>query len=99
MTNLEPRIVHIDDEQLVDWVSDPVFDFKTEVDALRMLQALSENLRSAREQVKHSMRYLSAAVKAAGQFEEDGERIRPQAIIRESGLARQTVYDLLNEKN
>jgi hypothetical protein len=92
----EPRIVGLNDEPLVDWVSDPEFDFQTEIDALQMLQALGDELRSAREQVEHCMRYLTAAVKAAYAVRED-EPVSKQAIIRESGLARQTVYDILGE--
>jgi hypothetical protein len=99
MNSSQPkRTVRLDDDPLVDWVSEPVFEFETEVDALKMLQALSDELRSAREQVRHAMRYMGAAVQAARTVVEDGKPVSKQAITRESGLSRRTVYAILGQE-
>lgn len=87
----------IDIETDLDWTREPVFKFDAEIDALETVQMLGEDLRAAREQVRQIMRYMAAAVKAARQVEESGERTQPQAIINHSGLARQTVYNMLGE--
>ena len=92
MTEPNPHPTVVD----IDWTADPEFTFDTEVDALMTLQDLSEELASAREQVRQVMRYMTAAVKAAGEVaEENGAPVKAQAIIGHSGLARQTVYDIL----
>lgn len=92
--NIHPTVVNID------WTAEPSFAFATEVDALMTLQDLAEELASAREQERQVMRYMLAAVKAAGEVREDGDDspIKPQAIINHSGLARQTVYDALGPR-
>lgn len=82
----------------INWTKKPKFEFATEVDALETLVLLGEDLRAAREQVRQVMRYMSAAVIAARNTTEGGERVAPQAIINHSGLARQTVYNLIGEK-
>ena len=82
----------------IPWGADPDFQFATEVDALSTLQLLRDELESAREQVRHTMRYLEAAAKAAhGGTAEDGP-VNPQAIINHSGVARQTVYNWIGPK-
>lgn len=81
----------------VDWTKEPDFSFPDEVTALTALGNLSEDLNAAREQVRHVMRYMTAAVKAARAVTEDGEPVTKQAIIGHSGLARQTVYDILGD--
>jgi len=78
----------------VDWTKDPEFDFATETDALQTLTWLGENLRLAREQVRQTMRYMTAAVQGAKAMDE-AERPTAQAIINHSRVARQTVYDIL----
>jgi hypothetical protein len=80
----------------VDWTKEPEFDFAYEVDALETMETLYNQLQAAREQVRQIMRYMTAAVKGARAMDE-GERPTPQAIINYSGLARQTVYDILGE--
>jgi hypothetical protein len=95
--SLEPRIVHIDDDTLVDWTINPIFDFKTEVDALQMLQALGDELESTRKHLEHCMRYMKVAVRAARAIEEGGKLTSITAIANESGLTRQTVYTILEE--
>lgn len=90
--NFKPRLVNLNDDELVDWISEPVFNFPEEIDGLMMLQALGDELRQARKQVEHCMRYLTSAARAA---HEAGAT--PQAIINESGLARQTVYNMIGE--
>lgn len=97
MSERTPHVVSINDDPLVDWTKEPVFNFATEVEALQMLEALGDELRAAREQERHCMRYMAAAVQAARQVTEDGQRVSKQAIIGSSGLARQTVYNLLGE--
>ncbi|WP_131888787.1 hypothetical protein [Actinomadura rubrisoli] len=87
----------IDIETDLDWTKEPVFEFETEVDALQTLQFLGEDLKAAREQVRHIMRYMDAAVRAA-RHNGEGDT-QPQAIINHSGLARQTVYNMLGESN
>ncbi|MDH2424757.1 hypothetical protein [Sphaerisporangium sp. TRM90804] len=79
------------------WNKDPEFDFVNEVDALETLVDLGDQLRASREQTRQIMRYMRAAVIAARNATDDGERVSPQAIINHSGLARQTVYDILGE--
>jgi hypothetical protein len=74
MTDRTPHVVGINDEPLVHWLHDPVFKFETEVDALRMLEILGDELKVAREQVRHTTRYLAAAVQAARQVTEDDGR-------------------------
>lgn len=82
----------------IGWTIDPVFEFDTEVDALQVFQALNEELRTAREQERHILRYMEAAAKAAhGGTAQDGQ-VTPQAIINESGVARATVYKWIGEK-
>ncbi|UUV34394.1 hypothetical protein NQK81_13365 [Amycolatopsis roodepoortensis] len=94
-TSMEKRVVRLGDDPLVDWVSDPVFEFDSEVEAMQMLDAIACELSEARAQAHHAMRFLKAAIRAAGEFEEDGHRISASAIIDFSGLARQTVYAAL----
>lgn len=89
------RVVDLNDPQLVDWVSNPVFDFTDETAALKMLNALGEEVRAARTQEHHAMRYLKAAAIAARQVTEDGKPVSKQAIINASGVARQTIYNVL----
>ena len=82
-------------EHGVTWNHEPVFEFATEVDALQTVEVLGEQLRAAREQVNQTMRWIEAAIPAAHL---NGEgKTQPQAIINHSGLARQTVYNLLSE--
>ncbi|MEV0149677.1 MULTISPECIES: hypothetical protein [unclassified Nonomuraea] len=81
----------------LNWTLDPVFAFETEVDALQVLQLLADDLNAARKQLHHVMRYMEAAVKAAGATVEDGERVRPQAIINHTRLSRRTVYKWLGQ--
>jgi hypothetical protein len=81
----------------LNWTLDPVFAFATEVDALQVLQILADDLEAARKQLHHVMRYMEAAVKGAGATVEDGERIKPQAIINHTGLSRRTVYKWLGQ--
>lgn|SRR4051812_10284030 len=81
----------------VDWTKEPVFEFVSEIDALETLALLGDDLKAAREQARQIMRYMSAAVIAARTVEEGGKKTTPQAIINHSGLARQTVYDMLGE--
>jgi hypothetical protein len=83
-------------ESGIAWNREPVFVFETEVDALQTLEALGDQLKAAREQVRQIMRYMRAAVPAA-RHNGEGDT-NPQAIISHSGLARQTVYDMLDEK-
>ncbi|MFC7641435.1 hypothetical protein ACFQX6_10940 [Streptosporangium lutulentum] len=80
------------------WNIDPVFAFETEVDALQVLQHLAEQLDTTRQQLHHVMRYMEAAVKAAGATVEDGSPIKPQAIINHTGLSRRTVYKFLGTR-
>lgn len=91
---MKKRRIDINDEPIVDWISEPVFEFKSEADALVMLQALGDELRTAREQERHCMRYLAAAIQQARSIE---NRPSKQAIINETGLARQTVFGILGE--
>lgn len=97
MSSRTPHVVNLNDEPLINWLNEPVFEFPSEVDALEMLLALREELEAAREQVRHCMRYMSGAIQAARKVTEDGERVSKQAIIGYSGLARQTVYNILGE--
>ncbi|MEU1550190.1 hypothetical protein [Nocardia sp. NPDC005745] len=77
----------------INWLVEPVFQFKTEVDALRTLDLLGEDLTTARQQVNQVMRYLEAAAKAAHSGTTEDGPVKPQAIINETGLARQTIYN------
>lgn len=79
-------------ESMVDWTKPAEFQFANEVDGLTTLQELGEELRQAREQVAHITRYLHVAVQSLSRQ----HHTQPQAMIRESGLARQTVYDMLD---
>jgi hypothetical protein len=79
----------------INWTREPNFKFDTEVDALMALEDLGDQLRAAREQVRVTMQYLSAAVVAAGKVREEGGEISFQAIVHSSGVARQTVADML----
>ncbi|MFI6308495.1 hypothetical protein ACIBCH_41935 [Amycolatopsis thailandensis] len=90
------RVVQLGDDPLIDWVSEPVFEFESEVDALTMLDRLAEELDNARKQAEHTMRFLKAAVRSAGELREDGGKISAKALIDHSRLARQTVYDILD---
>lgn len=92
------KLVTLNDDPIVDGTREPTFRFHTEVDALEMVERLDEELRIAREQEHHTLRYLAAAVRAAGQFREDGKKIRPQAIINHSRVARRTIYKWLGER-
>lgn len=79
---------------MISWVDQPEFEFADEVDALMTLHELGDELRAAREQVRHTMRYMQAAiVQARSQHD-----VSPQALIGESGLARQTVYTMLGTR-
>lgn len=80
-----------------DWTKEPVFQFETEVEALMTVQQLGEEIAATREQLKHLMRYMAAAARAA-RHNGEGDT-QPQAIINHSGLARQTVYNMLGEDN
>ena len=95
---MEQLVITGPDDIDIDWTKEPTFIFGNEVDALETLAVLGDDLRAAREQVRQIMRYTSAAVIAARKVEEDGKKTSPQAIINHSGLARQTVYNLLGEK-
>ncbi|MFC1410515.1 hypothetical protein ACEZCY_14750 [Streptacidiphilus sp. N1-12] len=99
MSDRTPHRVTPDDDPLVHWLHDPIFDFATEPEALMMLEELADELRVAREQVRHTTRYIAAAVQAARAPGQDGKPVvgSKQAIINATGLARQTVYDLLGE--
>ena len=79
----------------VNWTLEPNFDFETEVDALVALEDLGDQLRVAREQVRVTMQYLTAAVIAAGEVREEDGKISFQAIVNSSGVARQTIADML----
>lgn len=81
----------------VNYLTDPQFEFGNEVDALMTLQALSDELRSIRELERHTLRYMAAAAKAARQGAGSDGPVSPQAIITHSGVARQTVYNWINE--
>lgn len=80
------------------WNQAPNFVFDTEVDALIALDDLGDQLRAAREQVDQTMRYLRAAVRAADEVVEDDGPIAFQALVNHSGLARQTVKDMLRPR-
>lgn len=87
----DSRDERFSDGSFVDWTKPAEFEFVDEVDALNALQELGADLVAARKQVEHVTRYLKAACVAAYAQAD----VSPQAIIRESGLARQTVYDVL----
>lgn len=90
--------LYLPNTEQIDWTKQPVFQFTTEVAALQTLEALGDDLRSAREQVRHLMRYIDAAVKSAHQGTNKDGSVSPQAIINHTGLARQTVYNMIGEK-
>ncbi len=94
---MEQLVITGPDDIDIDWTKEPVFNFDNEIDALETLSVLGDDLRAAREQVRQIMRYMDGAVRAARAVTEDGEKVRPQAIINHSGLARQTVYNMLGE--
>ena len=83
----------------IDWTKEPVFEFETEVDALQALEALGEDLRTAREQVRQVMRYIEAAATSARNGTAQDGKVSPQAIIGHTKLARQTVYNMIGEKD
>lgn len=73
------------------WGQPATFEFADEIDALKTIDQLGDELRSARRQVEEITRYLKQAIA-------DGHRqvgVSPQALINTSGLARQTVYDVI----
>lgn len=80
----------------VDWKVSPRFSFAGKTAALSTLDRLGEELRAARTREEHIMRYLAAAVGAAAAVSEDGTGISKQAIISHTGLARSTVYSILD---
>jgi len=80
-------------EYEIDWtVKKPEFAFDSEVQALMTLQNLGEDLKNARRQLQHVMRYMRAAVLAAREPMEDGKPVSKEAIIGHTGMARKTVY-------
>lgn len=81
------------DGSMIEWTKPAEFDFANEVDGLTTLQELGDELRQIREHEKHVMRYLTAAAQAVRLQ----HQTQPQAIIRESGVARQTIYNMLAE--
>lgn len=93
-----PGELYRDGLDSIDWTEDPDFKFLTEVDALQTLEMLGDDLRNAREQVRQVMRYIqAAAISARNGTREDG-KVKPQAIISHSGVARQTVYNMIGER-
>lgn len=93
---MEPIVITGPDTLDLDWTKEPVFRFGTEVDGLMTLEELGHELRAAREQERHIMRFIKAAVLAA-RHNGEGDT-QPQAIINHTGLARQTIYNMLGEK-
>lgn len=87
----DSRNQRFDDGSMVDWTREPEFEFADEVDALETLQELGDELQKAREHVRQITRYLHVAVVQA-KAQHDCSK---EALIRESGLARQTVYTML----
>ncbi|MBF6416991.1 hypothetical protein [Nocardia cyriacigeorgica] len=92
-----PDNLYSDNTDSIQWTADPVFEFATEVDALRTIQLLGEDLRTAREQVRQVTRYLQAAARAAHLGTTEDGPVQPQAIINESGVARATVYNWISD--
>lgn len=90
--------MYLPSTEQIDWTKEPVFDFETEVDALQALEALGDDLRNAREQARQIMRYIRAAATSARNGTRQDGKVQPQAIIGHTGLARQTIYDMLGEK-
>ncbi|MDE1675134.1 hypothetical protein [Nocardia gipuzkoensis] len=88
-----PDDLYLPGTEHVGWLVEPIFQFETEIDALRTLSLLGEDLATARQQVNQIMRYLEAAAKAAHAGTAKDGKVAPQAIINESGLARQTIYN------
>ncbi|MEV4806758.1 hypothetical protein AB0K18_42760 [Nonomuraea sp. NPDC049421] len=81
----------------INWAEEPDFRFLTEVDALQTLQQLGDDLRAARQQVKHLMRYIEAAAVAARTGTIQDGPVKPQAIIGHSGVSRETIYGMLRK--
>lgn len=75
------------------WNVEPFFDFQDEVAALQVVDLLGEQVRDLRRQIAHTMRYLKLAANAAIEQEVTSKN----AIVTNSGLARQTVYNLFDE--
>lgn len=88
---------NINQEPLIDWTVDPRFHFATEIEALEAVATLGEELRVAREQVRHAMRYLTIAVQTARSGCENGDRVSKLALANNSGIARQTIYNMLED--
>jgi hypothetical protein len=83
----------------IDWTNaNPTYTFESEVDALETLQALANELESARQQVHHTMRYMRAAVLASQGTDGDDLPVSKQAVIAASGLSRRTVYGILGDE-
>jgi hypothetical protein len=91
-----PEDLYPDGANSVSWVSDPVFEFTTEIDALRTLQLLGDDLQAARREVENVLRYMAAAARAAHQGTHEDGPVSAQAIINETGTARQTVYNWIS---
>lgn len=94
-----PGELYRDNLDSIDWTEEPDFKFLTEVDALQTLEMLGDDLKSAREQIKHLMRYIAAAAVSARKGTVTEGAVSPQAIIGHTGLARQTVYNMIGEKD
>jgi hypothetical protein len=93
-----PNELYRDGLDTIDWTEEPDFKFLTEVDALQTLEMLGADVRAARKQIEHLMRFIrAAAVSARNGTVQDGE-VSPQAIIGHTGLARQTIYNMIGEK-
>lgn len=90
--------MYLPGSEQIDWTKEPIFEFETEVDALQALQMLGDDLRTAREQVSQVMRYIQAAATSARNGTRQDGKVTPQAIIGHTGLARQTVYNMIGEK-
>ncbi|WP_343951694.1 hypothetical protein [Nonomuraea longicatena] len=78
-------------------MEEPDFRFLTEVDALQTLMMLADDLRAAREQERHLLRYIEAAAISARQGTVQDGPVKPQAIIGHTGLARKTIYRMLHK--
>ncbi|MFJ1459728.1 hypothetical protein [Nocardia sp. N2S4-5] len=87
--------LYADGTDSIDWTAEPIFQFATEVDALVVLQNLGDDLRRAREEERHVLRYMEAAAKAARAGTTEDGPVKPQAIIGHSGVSRRTVYNWL----
>lgn len=83
----------------IDWTNaNPTYTFESEVDALETLQGLADQLHSAREQARHTMRYMQAAVLASQGPNGDDMPVSKQAVIAASRLSRRTVYGILGDE-